>query len=84
MTLLERSTDPFELVAKALDRPRGTLSSESAMYRDHGWDSFGHASIISAIEEALGVRISNEDTLSLTTMMAICDFFKRQCATKRD
>lgn len=34
--------DPYEVVAAALKRPRESLTEDSAMYRDYGWDSFGH------------------------------------------
>ena len=47
------------------------------MYRDHGWDSFGHVSVILAIEGVLGVSIDNDEAWKLTTMKAISEFFNR-------
>jgi len=44
---------------------------ESAMYRDHGWDSFGHVNVIVALEKAYGISISNDEMMILTTMKAI-------------
>jgi len=69
--------DPFVVVAQALRCPRGSLSVESAMYKDHGWDSFGHVSVIVALEKAYGVCISNDEVMILTTMKAIIEFSQR-------
>jgi acyl carrier protein len=49
---------------------------ESAMYRDHGWDSFGHVSVIAALEEAYGISISNDEVTFLRTLKAIVEFTK--------
>ena len=68
---------PFSVVAAALNCTRDSLSIESAMYRDHGWDSFGHVSIIVALEEAYGVSIPNNEIMSLATMKAIIEFSER-------
>lgn len=75
MTCCDRVSDPFSVVAKALSRSRDSLSIESAMYRDHGWDSFGHVSVIAAIEEACGISVTNQDVLKYTTMRAIVALF---------
>lgn len=68
--------DPFNLVAQALRCSRDSLSMESAMYRDHGWDSFGHVSVIAALEEAYGISISNDEVTFLRTLKAIVEFTK--------
>ena len=68
--------DPFDVVADALGCPRESLSNESAMYRDHGWDSFGHVSIITAIEEACGINVGNDEVMKYTTMDAIIELFQ--------
>ncbi len=47
------------------------------MYRDHGWDSFGHVSVIVALEEAYGISISNDEMMILTTMKSIVEFTER-------
>ena len=75
MTSSGGTPDPLEVVARALERPQDGLSDESAMYRDHGWDSFGHVSIIVAIEDVLNVNIEDEEVWELTTMKAIREFF---------
>jgi acyl carrier protein len=69
--------DLFSIVAQALRCTRDSLSMESAMYRDHGWDSFGHISVIVALEEAYGISISNDEMMMLTTMKAIVEFAGR-------
>jgi len=69
--------DPFSVVAQALRCPRESLSVESGMYRDHGWDSFGHVSIIVALEEAYGISIPNDQIMSLTTMKAIVNLLDK-------
>ncbi len=69
--------DPFSVVAQTLRCPRDSLSMESAMYRDHGWDSFGHVVVIVALEKAYGINISNDEMMNLTTMKAIVEFTVR-------
>jgi acyl carrier protein len=76
MSVPDIPIDPFEVVAQALRCSRDSLSMESAMYKDHGWDSFGHVSIIVGLEEAYGISISNDDVMILTTMKAIVEFTK--------
>lgn len=68
--------NPFSVVAKALGCDRASLSIESAMYRDHGWDSFGHVSVITAIEEVCGIAISDAEMMEYTTMKAILGLFE--------
>ena len=77
MTFSSKSPNPFVVVAQALRCSRDSLSIESAMYRDHGWDSFGHVSVIVALEEAYGISIPNDEVMSLTTMKAIVKLSER-------
>jgi acyl carrier protein len=44
---------------------------DSAMYRDHGWDSFGHVSVIVALEKAYGIRIDDDGIQKCSTMRGI-------------
>ena len=69
--------DPFDVVARALKRPQEYVTEDSAKYRDHGWDSLGHLSVIMEIEEALGISIGNDDAWKLDSMKAISEFFER-------
>ena len=78
MTSRTARPDPFDVLAEALGCAKEELTVRSAMYRDHGWDSFGHVRVIAAIEDVLGVSIDNDEALMLTTMRAISEFFNRQ------
>ena len=75
MTSRTAPPDPFDVVAAALRCPKEALSGRSAMYRDHGWDSLGHVSVISNIEDVLQVTIDDDEAWKLTTMKAISEFF---------
>lgn len=77
MTSSSAPPDPFTVVANALGCSRDSLSIESAMYRDHGWDSFGHVSVIVALEEAYGISIPNDEMMVLITMKAIVERLER-------
>ena len=77
MSLRTDVPDPFDVVAGALTRPRACVTEDSAKYRDHGWDSLGHLDVIMAIEEALGITISDDDAWELGSMKAISKFFQR-------
>lgn len=82
MTSSSASPNPFAVVAQALGCSRDSLSIESAMYRDHGWDSFGHVSVIVALEEAYGISISDGEIMMLTTMEAIVRLSERSRKVK--
>jgi acyl carrier protein len=69
--------DPYDVVAEALGCSRQALSPESAMYRDHGWDSFGHVSVIFALEKAYGVRIDDASIEKYRTMKAIHQLYQQ-------
>jgi acyl carrier protein len=71
MTSPQQSLDAFDLVANALKCPRGNLNPESAMYRDHGWDSFGHIQIVLALEERFGMSMTDEQVQQSRTMQGI-------------
>lgn len=81
MTVGTAPPNPFDVVAKALGCPKEELSEESAMLRHHGWDSFGHVAIITAIEDVLGISIDDDEVLKLTTMKAIYELFNSQSRT---
>ena len=62
------------IVARALGCAPELLSMDSAMYRHHGWDSFGHIAIISALEAAYRITIPNDFISTLVTMRSIVEF----------
>lgn len=69
--------DPFSIVAKALGCSQASLSLDSAMYRDHGWDSFGHVNIVTALEESYDIRMKDVEVETYTTMRAIQQLYER-------
>lgn len=69
--------DPIGIVAKALGCSPEKLSLDSAMYRDHGWDSFGHVSIILALEGAYRIRIDDGEIVRYTSMRAIHELYEQ-------
>ena len=67
---------PFDLVAKALGCSPTSLSMDSAMYRDHGWDSFGHLSVIQALEKEYSIQMNDDEIQKYTSMRAIQELYK--------
>lgn len=76
--------DVFGMVARALGCAPELLSMESAMYRHHGWDSFGHVAIISALETAYQTSIPNDRIATLVTMRSIIEFVNKLPVDHRD
>ena len=74
--------EPFSIVAKALGCSPTSLSMDSAMYRDHGWDSFGQLSVILALEKAYGIQIDDVEVQRYTNMRAIHELHKERSATR--
>ena len=70
--------DPYDVVAGALRCKREELSADSSMYRDYGWDSFGHVRVVLAIEDALDTTIDDSTAMTLTSLKAIQDFFSQE------
>lgn len=69
--------EPIHLVADALDCPPDSLNAESAMYRDYGWDSFGHLRVILALEQAYEIEASEANFKKYTTLRAIQELYER-------
>ncbi len=84
MSKTDVESDPFEVVARALGCPREAITIESAMRRTHKWDSLGHVSVVTALEDAYHLSISDDEILSLTTMKSIVEFHKRHTRTDGD
>ena len=62
---------PFELVANAIGCSPDSLSDDSAMYRDFGWDSFGHLNVILTLEREYGIEVDDAAVESYSTMREI-------------
>ena len=84
MTDNNSDIDPLAIVASALKCTPDSLSLESAMYRTHGWDSFGNLEILLALERAYGMSISNEESFQLVNMASIVAFHEKQVQAKRN
>lgn len=76
MNCSKERADPLDVVAAALNCPRENVSMDSAMYRDHGWDSFGHVKVIVALESAYGIKIDDEAIERYATMRAIHQLYQ--------
>ena len=79
-----KSPDVYTVVAGALGCSPDSLTIESRMYQDHGWDSFGHVSVMTAIEEEYGIAIEDHLLTKLTTMKAIVEFLSTREKSRHD
>lgn len=70
---------PFELVAKAIGCSPEILSESSEMYRDFGWDSFGHLNVILALESEYGIQVDDVSIESYKTMREILKCYEIVC-----
>ncbi len=77
MKSTEGLPNPFNVVAKALGCSSSSLSMDSAIYKDHGWDSFGHVSVIMELENAYGISIDDEVIEKYVTMRAIQQLYEQ-------
>lgn len=77
MTMPAELVDPFTIVANALGRPRAAITIDSAIYRDHGWDSFGHMSVLLSLQKAYGIAIDDSEADEYTSMRAILELHER-------
>jgi acyl carrier protein len=55
-------TNPYELVANALECSVEKLSFDSTLGNPPNWDSIGHLNVMLALEETYGIII-NDDTI---------------------
>jgi len=75
---------PFDLVAGAIGCDRDSLSEDSEMYRDHGWDSLGHVTVLVALEKSYGITIDDESVQRFRTMREILKCYNRLRETGKD
>ena len=71
----KKNTDPYDLVAQALNCEKSSLTSDSGLSRHPDWDSFGQLSIILAMETEYCVKINDEAITRFTSMQAILQFY---------
>ena len=69
-----------QLVASTFDLPVEDVTFESTDLSVPGWDSFGHVTLMMALEEAVGETIEATDMGNLTSVSAIAEFLEK-CGT---
>lgn len=74
----EKLTAPFDLVAKALECSKDSLTEESAMVNHPKWDSLSHVCIIDAMETEYGVQIKDEEVMLFDNMKSIIRLYNRK------
>ncbi len=58
----------LDRVCEALGRAPGSLSEQDTPWTVEEWDSLGHLSIISTIDEALDISINDEEMRNFTSI----------------
>jgi len=77
------SSNPFELVARALGCKVGEVTIDWGLNRNEHWDSFGHATVVLALEENYGEGIyefisdGHIELLDMRKIVEIHDVLKR-------
>lgn len=72
----DTSNNPFELVARALGCDVGKVTIDWGLNRNEYWDSFGHATVILALEGEYGegiYKFVDGDKLELMDMRKIIE-----------
>jgi len=67
---------PFEIVADELKIKIEELDNQSCMGLTHNWDSLNHVGIISALEEAYSISISDNDLMKYNNMETIVKLYE--------
>jgi acyl carrier protein len=69
-------TQFLDVVCEALGREPGSLSLDDTPQSVEQWDSIGHLSIISTVDEALGVAVDDEEMRTFTSIRELTDRLK--------
>ena len=72
----------FEIVSLALRIEPDRLNEETSYQSIPEWDSLGHVSLMEALEEAYGIRVSDDVAVELTSIEAIRAFLANVPATE--
>jgi len=67
---------PFAIVAEVLNIKIEELNNDSCMGITHNWDSLNHVGIITALEEAYGITINDNELMKYNNMAAITNLFE--------
>jgi acyl carrier protein len=65
-----------ELVAYTFDLSVDEVTTASTSDDVPGWDSFGHVTLMMALEESLGTAVDVTEMASLTSVTAIADLLE--------
>jgi len=68
-----KTAEFLDLVCEALGRAPGSLSEADTPWTVEEWDSIGHLSIISAMDEALNVSVNDEELRNFTWIRELLD-----------
>ncbi|HUT90262.1 MAG TPA: acyl carrier protein [Thermoguttaceae bacterium] len=66
-------TQFLDVVCEALGREPGSLLLDDTPQSVEQWDSIGHLSIISTVDEALGVEVDDEEMRTFTSIRELTD-----------
>ncbi len=72
-----------ELIASTFDLPVEEVTLEGTDSTVPGWDSFGHVTLMMALEEAVGETIDAAEMGKLTSVAAIADFLGKSSSDSR-
>jgi acyl carrier protein len=61
----------YETIAEVLNVPEDNVSAATSIENEARWDSLRHMNIIFALEDAFGVRFTDEEIPLLTSVEAI-------------
>jgi acyl carrier protein len=61
------------LIEEVLMVPAGTITEDTVMEDVEEWDSLAHVMIIGELEEKLGISISLDETMGITSVKDIFD-----------
>jgi acyl carrier protein len=72
---MDKLIDPFDLVAKALNTKKETLTIDSRMHEHPNWDSIDNVEIIVEIELNYGITI--DDAMKYNNIKAIVELYEK-------
>ena len=62
---------------RAFELPAGT-DHEALVYREsEGWDSLGHMTLVTELEDSFGIELETDDIVELTSFPAVREILRR-------
>ncbi|WP_421940333.1 acyl carrier protein [Pedobacter sp.] len=71
-------SEVLQIIATALECEPASLNLDSALGQHYNWDSFGHLSIMVALENKYNIEISEENIVKLQSVNDILNFISSQ------